>query len=106
MKLPASARIAGYKCKITRADLIVNGEGDYGTFDYNTNEIEIARETDFASEEQEASTLLHEIIHGVLGIYKIKVPDEEEMVEKLETALIQVLRDNKTLFRAILKALK
>lgn len=100
MKLPASVRIAGYKCKIARKAL----DGDFGTFDYNTNEIEIEESID--SDALEASTLIHEMVHGIIHVYKIKVPDEESLVEILETALVQVLRDNKTLFRAILKALK
>jgi hypothetical protein len=34
------------------------------------------------------------------------LPDDEATVRKLETALAQILKDNKTLFRTILKALK
>ena len=99
MKLPGSVRIGPYKCAIVRKPL----DGDFGAFDSNTNDIEI--DDAIASDALEASTLLHEIVHGVISIYRIKVPDEESLVEILETALLQVLKDNKTLFRAILKAL-
>lgn len=99
MKLPASVRIGPYQCRIVRKAL----DGDFGAFDSNTNEIEI--DDAIASEALEASTLIHEMIHALIHIYKIKVPDEEGLVEILETALLQVLKDNKTLFRAILKAL-
>jgi|JI10StandDraft_1071094.scaffolds.fasta_scaffold1920554_2 hypothetical protein len=105
MKLPKSLRIAGYDCKVSRADLIVDGEGDYGTFNYNSNEIQMAQEKDFESEEQEASTFLHEWLHGILSIYRIKVPDEEDMVERLETALFQMFKDNKTTIRSLLKTI-
>ena len=40
------------------------------------------------------------------NIYKIKVPDEEGLVEILDTALAQVLKDNKTMWRTLLRALK
>jgi len=100
MKLPAAIRIGPYQCKIVRKPL----DGDFGAFDSNTNEIEI--DNAIASDALEASTVIHETVHGIIHIYKIKVPDEEGLVEILETALLQVLKDNKTLFRAILKALK
>lgn len=107
MKLPASVRIGPYQCRIVRKEnLTVDGDGCFGSFDYNTHEIELAAETDFASEALEASALLHESIHGILHVYKIKLPDEEDIVEKLETALLQFFKDNKTAVRTILKALK
>lgn len=100
MKLPKHVRVAGYNCNVSRKPL----DGDFGTFDYNDHEIEI--EETIPSDALVASTLLHEIIHAIIHIYRIKVPDEEALVEILETSLLQVLKDNKTLFRAILKALK
>ena len=106
MKLPKSIKVAGYNCKVTRGDIIVDGEGDFGTFDYNTYGIELAQEKDFDSEEQEASTFVHEWLHAILHIYKIKVADEEDMVERLETAIFQIFKDNKTAVRSLLKALK
>lgn len=101
MKLPAAIRIGPYPCKVTRA-----AGDDYGAFDYHTYEISLADEAAFSSQAQEAGTLIHEMIHGVMHIYKIKVADEEALVEVLETAITQLLKDNKTLFRAILMALK
>lgn len=100
MKLPATVRIGPYKCSVIRKTL----DGDFGSFDSTTNEIEI--DDAIASDALEASTLLHEIVHGIIHVYKIKVPDEEGLVEILETALLQVLKDNKTAIRAILSALK
>lgn len=103
MKLPAAVRIGPYPCKITR----IGPDADvFGTFDSDTFGIEMAPEGSFSSEVQEAATLIHEMVHGIVRIYKIKVPDEEALVEILDTALVQILRDNKTLFRSILKALK
>tara|TARA_R110000868_G_scaffold51977_1_gene164559 strand:- start:78 stop:380 length:303 start_codon:yes stop_codon:yes gene_type:complete len=100
MKLPKHVRVAGYNCNIVRAPL----DGDFGAFDANTNTIEI--DDAISSDALEASTVLHETVHAIMHIYRIKVPDEEALAEILETALLQFLKDNKTLVRAILKALK
>lgn len=102
MNLPASIRIGPYPCKVIRSS---PESEDFGTFDTTTYEIEIA-ESGFSSEAQEAATVIHEIIHAIIHIYKIKVPDEEGLVEILDTALAQVLKDNKTMWRTLLKALK
>lgn len=107
MKLPAFIRVGPYRCKVTRKEnLTVDGEGCFGSFDHNTTEIELAAESDFASEALEASASFHETLHAILHIYGIVVPNEEELVGKLETALLQVFKDNKTWMRSILKALK
>lgn len=103
MKLPAKVRIAGYDCKITRTKLEYdeNGEDAWGSFDTDKYEIELAdSDDDFLV----ASTLVHEIEHAINHIYGL--PDDEAVVRKRETALVQLLRDNKTLFRTLLKVFK
>lgn len=106
MKLPASIRIGPYKCKVSRPKLEYDAEGfaNWGTFDTDTYEIEIADSDSFKDEALIASTTIHEMVHGINCIYGL--PDDEATVRKMETALVQVLKDNKTLFRQILKALK
>jgi hypothetical protein len=106
MKLPATIRIGPYRCKVTRHRPEYDAEGfaAWGTFDTDTFEIEIAESDCFNDETLIASTVLHEMIHGINMIYGL--PDDEATVRKLETALAQILKDNKTLFRTILKALK
>jgi hypothetical protein len=54
--------------------------------------------------EDVASTLLHEILHGMMIEYKIDLPDDEEeaLVLTLEEALYQVLRDNRGALKYIL----
>jgi hypothetical protein len=106
MKLPASIRIGPYKCKVSRPRLVYDAEGfaNWGTFDTNTYEIEIVDSEDFKDDVLIASTAVHEIVHGINCIYGL--PDDEETVRKQETAWMQVFKDNKTLIRAILKALK
>ena len=106
MKLPATIRIAGYKCKVKRIAFEPDAEGfgSWGTFDTDTHEIEIVQSDQFSDDALIASTVLHELVHGINHIYDL--PDDEAAVRKMETALVQVLRDNKTLIRSILKALK
>lgn len=106
MKLPAVIRIGPYKCRVARHKLEydANGYAAWGTFDTDTYEIEVADADSFKDEALEASTAIHEIVHGINCIYGL--PDDEELVRKWETALVQVLKDNKTLFRSIIKALK
>lgn len=106
MKLPAKVRIAGYDCKIVRSRDVLDTDGQYGGFDPNEHAISLAEPDQFANEQLEAGTAIHELVHAMLALYNVKSPDEESLVEMLETALVQVLRDNKTLIRAILKALK
>lgn len=106
MKLPASIRIGPYKCKVARTALEPDGDGfsNWGSFDTDTYVIEIAESDKFSDEALIASTVLHEIIHGMNHVYGF--PDDEAMVRKQETALAQIMKDNKTLIRQILKALK
>lgn len=108
MKLPAAIRIGPYRCKVKRTSLDYDPEGyaDWGTFDTDTYEIEIAESEKFSDETLIASTVIHEMVHGIIRIYGIAVPDEEDLARKLETALVQVLKDNKTMWRTIMKALK
>lgn len=106
MKLPAAIRIGPYRCKVSRPRLEYDAEGfaNWGTFDTDTYEIEIADSGDFKDEALIASTVIHEIVHGINCIYGL--PDDEATVRKMETALVQVLKDNKTLIRSLLKAFK
>jgi hypothetical protein len=56
-----------------------------------------------------AEILLHEISHGIIDNMDAEFPSEEaeeRATRKFALGLTQVLKDNKTLFRAILKALK
>lgn len=107
MKLPPTVKIGPYSGKVTRREkLVVDGDECFGSSDLNSLEIEIATSEEFASEALEASTFLHEALHLLLHVHKINVPDEEDTVGRLEITLLQFLKDNKTLMRSILKALK
>jgi hypothetical protein len=106
MKLPAKIRIAGYDCKIVRSRELLDVDGNFGVFEQDRHTITIAEPDQFDSELLEAGTVIHEWVHAMLALYNVKVPDEEALVEALEAALVQGLRDNKTFVRTLLKALK
>lgn len=106
MKLPAKIRIAGYDCKVVRSRELWENDGSFGEWCPNEHMIRLAESDQFANEVMEAGTVIHEWLHAMIALYNIKVEDEEALVEALESAMVQGLRDNKTFVRAILKALK
>jgi hypothetical protein len=106
MKLPAKIRVNGYDCRFVRDRAVYDVDGLFGDFDPNKNTIRIAEPDQFADEIMEAGTVIHEWVHAMVALSNIKVSDEEALVEALEAALVQGLRDNKTFARSIIRALK
>lgn len=106
MKLPAKIRVNGYDCRFVRDPAMLEAEGLFAEWSGNEHLIRIAESNQFANEIMEAGTVIHEWLHAMIALYNIKVPDEEALVEALEAALVQGLRDNKTFARSIIKALK
>lgn len=106
MKLPAKIRVNGYDCRFIRSREMLDAEGLFGEWDGNGHLIRIAESDQFPNEVMEAGTVIHEWLHAMIALYNIKVPDEEALVEALEAALVQGLRDNKTFARSIIRALK
>jgi hypothetical protein len=106
MKLPAKIRVSGYDCKIIRSRAVLEVDGLFGMFDPNEHTMTVAEPDQFPSELMEAGTVIHEWLHAMIALYNIKVPDEEALVEALEAALVQGLRDNKTFARSLIRALK
>lgn len=49
-----------------------------------------------SSDEQKKATLIHELIHALDEMYCIKL--EENLVEKLGTAMYMLIRDNPNMF--------
>lgn len=106
MKLPAKIRVNGYDCRFIRDRAILEGDGLWAYFHEDDNTIRIAEADQFPDGLLEVGTVIHEWLHAMIALHKIKVPDEEALVEALEAALVQGLRSNKTFVRSILKALK
>lgn len=106
MKLPAKIRVNGYDCRFIRDRAVLDDDGLWAYFHSENNSIRIAESEQFPDEIMEAGTVIHEWLHAMIALYNIKVPDEEALVEALEAALVQGLRDNKTFARSIIQALK
>lgn len=100
MKMPLTIRIKNrsYLIKVLPA-AISKKNGFLGDCDFEKKVIRVATHL---GQEEASSTLLHEILHGLLHEYGIEVKDEEVMVCALEDALFQVLRDNRGALRYIL----
>lgn len=104
MKLPAYIRIGPYKFKLIRTNRADHDEAGY--FLSGTREIGVAKPEDFGAEDEEVATLIHEIAHAVVDVYWPEIQEDEEIASRLELIITQILRDNKTLVRTALKALK
>jgi hypothetical protein len=105
MKLPATVRVGPFKFKLVRTN--ADDKNECGYFDATTREIGLAKPEDWVSEDEEASTLIHELGHAIMHVHwRGSELDSEELQEKLELIITQICRDNKSLVRAILKALK
>lgn len=104
MKLPESVRIGPYKFKLIRTNRADHDEAGY--FLSGSREIGVAKPEDFGAEDEEAATIIHELSHAVVDVYWPQIEDDEEIASKLDLIITQILRDNKTLVRSILKALK
>ena len=100
MKLPANIRIGIHKYKIVKAAIENHGELDDAALELRLTE-------HFASDAQEAETVLHEALHAIWNQCALEDGDNEErIIYAFSLRLADTMRQNKTLFRAILKALK
>jgi len=83
----------------------------YGEYDHRKNTISIQNEL---SDLDEANTLLHEILHGIVYIHSLTVggqpldkEDKEEIViNQMTNGLMQVFRDNKWLLDFLKEKIK
>jgi hypothetical protein len=104
-----SVRIGAHKYPIVYADK-VDDDDSWGNADFNDYKIILSS----ALERPELSSvwaekLLHEVAHFMLDDLGVEFPNdeaEEKCVTLLARGLTQFARDNKTLIRQILKALK
>jgi hypothetical protein len=102
-----SVKIGAHKFPILAVDR-VDGSDDYWAMYYPHElgqKIEISK--DLAGSKW-AEILLHEIGHGIVNEcgYAFPGDEEEKFIEGFARVLTQVMGDNKTLIRQILKALK
>lgn len=97
-----SVRIGPHRYKLEIVSKV--GEDDnWGQYYSDEQKIELS---DKLSGSKWAEILVHEMVHGIVDNWGIDLPDEEKFVSVFSIGLTQVLKDNPTLFRSILKALK
>lgn len=106
MKLPTKIRVNGYDCRFVRDRAVLDTDGLWAYFHAENNTIRIAESDQFPDGIMEVGTVIHEWLHAMIALHNIKVPDEEALVEALESALVQGLRDNKTFVRTCIRELK
>jgi len=84
-----------YNIKIREPDfdLIHEGQECYGQIKYQRNEILL---NSLYPEDQQKTTLIHETLHGLDGVYGIGL--DEKQVEQLGNALMGLIVDNPNLF--------
>lgn len=77
--------------------------GSYGTHYPVLSKIEWVKHS---KPEDNVDTIIHELLHAVFDLFRIKENDtEEEIVTKLSTGMTTLMKDNKKLFYALLDML-
>jgi len=99
MKLPKKVRVGGHDIDVAAVVMDKGGWGEYRPAD---GVIELNAE---ASPSQQATTLVHEILHVCfqeVGLnLHFKPTQEEQIVRSLEPLLYQVIRDNPAVIKFI-----
>ena len=94
MKIPKNVKILYKEYNVEFEPNLHDENGDlYGQILYMPERIII---NSAGSVEQQKSTLLHEIVHGLDELYGIGL--KEDQVEKLGTAMYMLVKDNPEMF--------
>jgi len=94
-KLPKQIKIGGYDYKVSETDdpILVDGRECAGSIDFYNCQILIKKSM---SIDCKASTLVHEMIHGMINERRLDLGDkDEEITEALTNGLFALLKDNK-----------
>lgn len=98
-------RIGTFNYKVIFNDypILLNNQEVYGLITYDKHEIKI--NNSLGDKQHQVQTLLHEVLHGIIREYDVDIKDldEEILVDKLSTALYQLLKDNNELINIIEK---
>ncbi len=94
MKIPESIRIGGVEYAIERGVTDLNDGINMlmGQIHYSGAKILISDKCE--NQQQEALTLLHEILHGIARDRMIEMENEEDIVETFARGIYQLLQDN------------
>jgi hypothetical protein len=80
-------------------------DNNMGTF--SDTSLTIALRETYSLKQQEAETLLHEILHAIYEIMGVKAKDtEERVVAQMSIGLAGVIRDNPELMTWLIKAMQ
>lgn len=106
MKLPSKVRIGPHNLALNYMDK-VGDDDDWGHYSHPTQSIDLSNAL-LPEGSKWAEILIHEILHCLADqadIFNGNEKEEERVVGIFAVGVAQVLKDNKTLIRAILKAL-
>ena len=100
MNIPDKVRIGSfdYKVKLIDETILLGNTACYGRIEFDTHTIEINQKLQDSQGLQQ--TFLHELVHGIVKHFNIKLPqeNEEDIVDKMSCGLHQVIRDNPGIF--------
>lgn len=102
-----SVKIGAHKFPILSVEKVADSD-DYWAMYYSHEAGQKIEISSVLTGSKWAEYLLHEIGHGIVEEcgYEFPGDEEEKFIEGFSKVLTQVMGDNKTLIRAILKALK
>ena len=94
-----------YKKNFTDKTLVFECQECKGIIDYNFHEILINNKVQ--DKQGMVQTLLHEVLHGLVNERKIDFnSDEENVIDELSIAFLQIIIDNPNFVEKILKMMK
>lgn len=97
MLIPSFVKVGPYNVRVEQHEGYFGKDETrvYGEYDERTSTINVDVD---ASADVIRETLLHEILHAILGMYE---KDDEALVRLLSPMLLQVMRDNPKLMLAL-----
>ncbi len=96
MKLPKKLRAFGRSYSVVSDDHITKQHGCYGMLFHDEQVVYLQKRDSGFSEEKEAATFLHELMH--LCDENLRIGLKEKQVELLSVGLFSLLQDNKLNF--------
>lgn len=98
MNIPDKVKIGwrNYAIQLDEHRTGANGGDLYGEIKYEQNIIYLY---DKLEHDEQAVTLLHEIIHGILYMMGSELRDNEMLITGLSENLYQVIKDNPEIFK-------
>ena len=98
MQIPDTIRIGSIEYEVEDKEMLVlGGQQCYGMIDFEQSKIFL--DTTLTSRQRIETTLLHEIVHGLLYHRSLKEESQNEvLVDEIAVALHQLIKDNPILF--------